>query len=42
MDGDGLLNKRSVPAAVLGNAMTSLIEEVLQSMAMRRSKPVPS
>lgn len=35
----GLLKSRSVPALVLGKAMTSRIDSVLHRMLMRRSKP---
>ena len=35
----GLLNSRSVPAPVLGKAITSLMDSALQRIAMRRSKP---
>ena len=37
--GAGLLKRRSVPAPVFGNAITSRMEGALQRMDMRRSKP---
>ena len=37
----GLLNRRSVPTLVLGKAITSRMDWVLQSIAISRSKPRP-
>lgn len=37
--GPGLLKRRSAPVLVLGKAITSRIDCVLQSTAMIRSKP---
>lgn len=38
--GAGLLNSKSVPAPVLGNAITSRIDSDLHKIAMSRSNPV--
>ncbi|PSR73674.1 hypothetical protein PHLCEN_2v10593 [Hermanssonia centrifuga] len=38
--GAGLLKRRSVPALVLGKAITSRIDSALQRIAMSRSKPI--